>query len=98
MLGIAGPRKRPVPHHPLLLRDPIFHANGLKVMDFRGKISTFHAGLPPERATPVGYAALIDAIGLKVPMPRTLSAVGPRHKSYQQDGWQIYTPRAAGQP
>lgn len=28
-------------------------------------------------------------------MPRTLSAIGPRHKSYQQDGWQIYTPRHA---
>lgn len=24
-----------------------------------------------------------------------LSAVGPRHKTYQQDGWQIYTPRHA---
>ena len=28
-------------------------------------------------------------------MPRTLSAIGPRHKEYEQDGWHIYTPRHA---
>lgn len=43
----------------------------------------------------MGYAALIEAHGLKVPVPRTLSAVGPRHKTYVQDGWHIYTPRHA---
>lgn len=62
---------------------------------FSEPVTTFHGSRLPERATPVGYAALIDALGLKVPMPRTLSAIGPRHKSYQQDGWQIYTPRHA---
>ncbi|WP_349628990.1 hypothetical protein [Bradyrhizobium diazoefficiens] len=56
---------------------------------FSEPITTFHGSRLPERATPVGYAALIDAVGLKVPMPRTLSAVGPRHKTYQQDGWHI---------
>lgn len=62
---------------------------------FSEPVTTFHGSRLPERATPVGYAALIDALGLKVPMPRTLSAVGPRHKAYQQDGWHIYTPRHA---
>ena len=28
-------------------------------------------------------------------MPRILSAIGPRHKEYQQDGWHVYTPRHA---
>lgn len=56
---------------------------------FSEPVTTFHGSRLPERATPVGYAALIDALGLKVPMPRTLSAIGPRHKSYQQDVWQI---------
>lgn len=77
--------------------DRIFMENTSRYR-FSEPVTTFHGSRLPERATPVGYAALIDAIGLKVPMPRTLSAVGPRHKSYQQDGWQIYTPRAAGQP
>lgn len=59
------------------------------------RVTTFHGSRLPERAAPAGYAALIDAHALKVPVPRTLSAVGPRHKTYVQDGWHIYTPRHA---
>ena len=63
--------------------------------DFSGPVTIFHDRRLPEQATPVGYAALIDALRLRVPVPRTLSAIGPRHKQYQQDGWHIYTPRHA---
>jgi Fic/DOC family len=63
--------------------------------EFSGPVTIFHDLLLPEQATPVGYAALIDALRLRVPVPRTLSAIGPRHKQYQQDGWRIYTPRHA---
>jgi len=62
---------------------------------FSDPVTIFYESRLPERATPVGYGALIDAYALKVPMPRTLSAVGPRHKHYQEDGWHIYTPRHA---
>jgi len=47
----------------------------------------------PEAAIPVGYAALIDAFELLAPVPINLSAIGPRHKVYQAEGWNIYTPR-----
>jgi len=47
----------------------------------------------PEEALPVGYAALIEAYQLKVPLPRKLSAIGARHKIYEKMGWKIYTPR-----
>jgi hypothetical protein len=63
--------------------------------DFSGPVTIFHDRRLPELAAPVGYAALIDALHLRVPLPRTLSAVGPRHKQYEQDGWRIYTPRHA---
>jgi hypothetical protein len=63
--------------------------------EFSGPVTIFHDRRLPERATPVGYAALIDALRLRVPAPRTLSAIGPRHKQYQQDGWRFYTPRHA---
>ena len=63
--------------------------------EFSGPVTIFHDRRLPEQATPVGYAALIDALRLRVPVPRTLSAIGPRHKQYQQDGWHIYTPRHA---
>jgi hypothetical protein len=49
----------------------------------------------PERATPAGYAALIDAYGLAVPPPRTLHATGERHRIVDADGWRILTPRHA---
>src|SRR5665213_839431 len=62
---------------------------------FSEPVTIFHGFRLPERATPVRYAALIDVYGLKVPMPRALSAIGPRHKEYEQDGWHIYTPRHA---
>ncbi|MBL8228910.1 MAG: Fic family protein [Bryobacterales bacterium] len=46
-----------------------------------------------ERATPAGYAALIDAYQLKVPLPRTLSAIGEHHRIRVESGWRILTPR-----
>ena len=72
-------------------------------LEFSGPVTIFHDRRLPEQAVPVGYAALIDALHLRVPLPRILSAVGPRHKQYKQDGWNIYTPascpcRRSGQP
>ncbi|MDA5241573.1 Fic family protein [Agrobacterium tumefaciens] len=60
---------------------------------FSGAVGIFHGRWMPEAAIPVGYAALIDAFELPVPVPITLSAIGPRHKVYQAGGWNIYTPR-----
>lgn len=60
---------------------------------FSGPVTVFHERRLPERATPAGYAALIDAYGLKVPIPITLSAVGERHKRTEQDDWRILGPR-----
>src|SRR5271169_5825920 len=60
---------------------------------FSGPVTVIHDRRLPEQAIPVGYAALIDALHLHVPLPRSLSAIGPRHRQYQQDGWHIYTPR-----
>src|SRR5271157_3742774 len=52
----------------------------------------------PERATPAGYSALIDAYGLRVPLPRTLSATGEHHRTRNEAGWRILTPRHAPSP
>ncbi|GLS18095.1 cell division protein Fic [Labrys miyagiensis] len=41
----------------------------------------------------MGYAALIDAYDLAVPVPLTLAAIGQRYKIYEADNWRIYTPR-----
>ena len=62
---------------------------------FSGPVTVFHERPLPERATPAGYAALIDAFGLRVPLPRTLSAVSEHHRIRNEDGWRILTPRHA---
>jgi hypothetical protein len=65
---------------------------------FSGVVSTIHGRRMPEAAIPVGYAALIDAFELPVPVPIILSAIGPRHKVYQAEGWNVYTPRHQPDP
>lgn len=65
---------------------------------FSGPVTVFHDRRLPERATPAGYAALIDAYDLQVPIPSTLSAIGTRHKTVEQDGWRLLTPRHAPPP
>jgi hypothetical protein len=62
---------------------------------FSGPANVFHGRRLPETATPAGYAALIDAYGLNVPLPRSLSAIGSRHRVIEEADWHLYTPRHA---
>lgn len=65
---------------------------------FPGPVTVFQERRLPETATPVGYAALIGAYDLAAPLPRTLSAIGERHRLIEQEGWRIMTPRHAPHP
>ena len=65
---------------------------------FSGPVTVFQERRLPVAATPAGYAALIDAYALRVPLPRILSASGSRHRNIHQDGWRIYSPRYAPKP
>ncbi|MBK5935615.1 Fic family protein [Halorhodospira halophila] len=60
---------------------------------FSGAVTIFRGLRLPERATPVGYAALIDAYDLQVPWPRKLRAAAERHRVYSEGGWELLTPR-----
>jgi hypothetical protein len=62
---------------------------------FSGPVTVFQTRRLPEAATPTGYAALISAFHLEVPLPRRLAAIGARHRIYEEAGWQILTPRHA---
>ena len=46
-----------------------------------------------EGAVLAGYSALIQAHGLRVPMPDHLCAIGKKHKKYDHGRWHIFTPR-----
>src|SRR3984893_12632411 len=70
---------------------------------FSGPVTVFHERSLPERASPVGYAALIDAFlmgpsGPSVPLPRQLSAIGRRHRTVDTPEWRLYSPRYEPQP
>src|ERR1019366_9442133 len=62
---------------------------------FSGPVTVFQERALPERATPAGYSALIDAYSLRAPLPRTLSATGEHHRTRNEAGWRILTPRHA---
>jgi len=53
----------------------------------------FHGRRLPELGKPVGYAALIDAFNLEVPLPIRLSAIGRSHRVFESESWAFYTPR-----
>ncbi len=56
------------------------------VTDFRGRRL-------PERATPVGYSALIAAYDLPLPLPPRLAAIAERHHPVATPDWTMLTPR-----
>ena len=60
---------------------------------FSGPVTVFQGLQLPVEAVPAGYSALISAYNLKVPLPRTLYAIGKRHREFEEDGWHILTPR-----
>lgn len=55
--------------------------------------SNFHGKRVPEEGTIVGYAALINAMSLKMPIPDTLALISTKNRKYKIDGWQVLTPR-----
>lgn len=56
------------------------------VNDFRGRRL-------PEPATPCGYAALIAAYDLSLPLPPRLAAIAERHHPASTSDWRLLTPR-----
>lgn len=60
---------------------------------FSQSITLFHERRTPEAGYSVGYAALIHAYELDVPLPDRLALISLRHKNYETEGWLIFTPR-----
>lgn len=51
--------------------------------------------LPEGEALLAGYSALVKTYNLQIPLPEMLCAISKRHKNYQRDSWQMFTPRYA---
>ncbi len=65
---------------------------------FSEPVSVFRGRRLPEPAFPAGYAALLAAFDLEVPLPRTLAATSQHHRIVRSDGWQILTTRHSPEP
>ncbi|MFW5968853.1 MAG: Fic family protein [Persicimonas sp.] len=64
-------------------------------VEFPGRVDTFRGRRLPETATLAGYAALIEAYDLGVPLPRKLYGIGARHRIVEENDWTLMTPRHA---
>ncbi len=60
---------------------------------FSQKVLVFHGRNLPEKATVVGYAAIIAALDLHLPMPDIIALISEKHKTYQTGQWKVLTPR-----
>jgi len=60
---------------------------------FSQKITVFHGRTAPEEGMLVGYAALITALQLHVPIPSTIALISTKNRRYTQDGWLVFTPK-----
>jgi hypothetical protein len=76
----------------------LFFMGNVENNQFSEEVTIFQERRLPEKAILAGYSALINAYNLAVPLPRKLSAIGARHKIYEEDDWHIYTPRHMPEP
>ncbi len=76
-------------------RESAFFMDAAPQQRFSGRITVFQEKRLPEPATLAGYAALIDTYEQAVPLPRTLSATGEKHRVLEQEGWRIPPPPCA---
>lgn len=62
---------------------------------FSKEISVFHGKITPEKAILVGYGAVIEALGLKMPFPNRLSLISEKRRSYENENWKVFSSRNA---
>lgn len=61
---------------------------------FSEPVTVFHDLLLPEdQMRLAGYEALMAHDELDVPLPLKLSAVSLKHRKYETDRWQVFTPK-----
>ena len=61
-----------------------------KSAHFYQEALVFHGKQPPEEGYIVGYAAIIEALGLQMPMVNLIALVCSQNKSYQTTNWQVF--------
>lgn len=65
----------------------------MKNTNFSQEITVFHGRSAPETGNIAGYAAIIDALELPVPLPHTLALISKKNRRYEKDAWKVFTPK-----
>jgi len=65
----------------------------MKNTHFSREIPIFHGQTAPETGNIAGYAAIIDALELPVPLPHTLALISKKNLRYEKNGWKVFTYR-----
>lgn len=60
---------------------------------FSQNIPVFQGRTLPEPGSVVGYAAIIDSLGLVVPIPDTIALISKKNTRYEKPGWKVFTPK-----
>lgn len=76
-----------------MLNNKRFSRKIIEKTKFLQEISIFHGRRAPEKGTLVGYGAIIEALGLPVPLPNTLALISEKRRQYKVPGWIVFTPR-----
>jgi Fic family protein len=63
----------------------------MKYNHFLQEITVFHGRVAPEKARLAGYGAVIEALGLAIPMPETLALISYKNRQYKDKQWQVFT-------
>ena len=61
-------------------------------VSFLCKASVFDGRKAPEEGHIVGYAAIIHALNLPLPIPDIISLISIKNRKYTANGWSVYTP------
>jgi hypothetical protein len=56
-------------------------------------IPIFHGRTLPETGVIVGYAAIIENLELRVPIPTVITLISDKNKKYIVNAWQVFTPK-----
>lgn len=59
------------------------------------EITVFHGRIAPEKATIVGYGAIIEKFALASPMLSELSLISSKRRDYKSNGWAVHSSRTA---
>ncbi|RCW30026.1 Fic family protein [Marinilabilia salmonicolor] len=62
-------------------------------INFSQVVTVFHGRTLPEKARIAGYGAVIDKLGLSMPMPERLALISSKNRQYVYGNWRVFTSR-----